>query len=106
MPESSRPSLDDAVKLWYRNIRLDGGCRLTDAGYAVFKALDIESWNISLENVKQLRVDKKLLLSLDRKITFPYYIDFKEKKLKLFSSKEAMLASLYGDLKKFLENYS
>jgi hypothetical protein len=51
-------------------------------------------------------VNKSVLLALDRKITFPYYINFPGQQLILFSSREAMLATLYGDLQKFLENYS
>jgi hypothetical protein len=50
-------------------------------------------------------LNKTGLLALDRKLTFPYYIDHKKKQLVMFSSREAMLATLYGDLKQFLENY-
>ena len=55
----------------------------------------------------------KTLLDLDRKLKHPYYIDLKkfntsleQVSLVLFDSKEAMLANLYGDLHKFLDNYS
>ena len=52
----------------------------------------------------------KTLLALDRKLQHPYYIDYKFSsnniKLVLFDSKEAMLANLYGNLTKFLDNYS
>lgn len=106
LPSHQQMSVDDATKVWYRNIRTDGGARLTDLGFQTFKMLDIESWSIALENIKQLRVNKSMLLALDRKITFPYYIDFPGQQLILFSSREAMLATLYGDLQKFLENYS
>jgi hypothetical protein len=49
-----------------------------------------------------------MLLNLDRKLQLPYYIVVKKKlpvKIVMFGSKEAMLARLYGNLDKFLENY-
>ena len=106
LPPSRQLTVTDATKRWYRNLRSEGGCRLTDVGYATCKTLDLASWTIPLDDVKQLRVNKSMLLALDRKITYPYYIDFAKKQLILFSSREAMLATLYGDLQKFLDNYS
>lgn len=105
LPNRQSITVADATKRWYRNLRSEGGCRLTDVGYAICKTLDLASWTIPLDDVKQLRVNKSMLLALDRKITYPYYIDFPKKQLVLFSSREAMLATLYGDLQKFLENY-
>jgi hypothetical protein len=105
LPPGQQLTVAEATKRWYRNLRAEGGCRLTDVGYATCRTLDIESWSIALENIKQLRVNKSMLLALDRKITYPYYIDFAKKQLVMFSSREAMLATLYGDLQKFLENY-
>lgn len=102
LPIGQQMSVSEATKIWYRNIRANGGTRLTDVGYNTFNALDIESWTVSLELKKFNKLD---LLELDRKLTFPYYIDFKKKQLIMFSSREAMLATLYGDLQQFLENY-
>lgn len=96
-------NLDEALKIWYMNIRESGGLRLTGIGYTVLKTLDIESWCLDLDAKK---INKKIVLEMDRKLQYPYYIDVKKKKLIFFSSREAMLANLYGDLEAFLKQYS
>ena len=97
--------VDDALRSWYVNIRPTGGLRLTGIGYTVLKTLDLESWHIDLTKSKPM-MSKRLLLELDRKLQWPYYIDVKNKQLIFFSSREAMLATLYGDLQTFLKQYT
>jgi len=97
--------LEQVLRSWYVNIRPNGGLRLTAIGYTVLQTLDLESWSIDLTGNKPL-ITKDLLLQLDRKLQWPYFLDIKHKKLILFSSREAMLATLYGDLKAFLKQYS
>ena len=92
-------TVDKALKTWYVNLRETGGLRLTLCGYQILNSLDIQSWAIPLDNNKSL-VNKKLLLDLDKKIIYPYYID--NKHLVLFSSKEAMMALLYGNIHPWL----
>ena len=41
--------VDQALKVWYMNIRESGGLRLTSIGYTVLKTLEIESWTIELD---------------------------------------------------------
>jgi hypothetical protein len=103
LPESADITIDQALKSWYMNLRKDGGLRLTDSGYQALIMLDIESWPVDID-LKY--IDKRGLLALDRKIHFPYYINAKKRQLIMFSSREAMLATLYGDLRQFLDNYS
>lgn len=103
LPESVSITADQAQKTWFVNLRRDGGLRLTDQGFQAFDMLEIERWSVPIE-VKN--INKRGLLSLDRKLSFPYYIDVKKKQLVMFSSREAMLATLYGDLQRFLENYN
>jgi len=98
-------SIEEALLSWYVNIRPTGGLRLTSIGYTVLKTLDLESWSVDLSDKKPI-LNKRLLLDLDHRLQWPYYIDTKQKKLILFSSKEAMLANLYGDLQAFLKQYS
>ena len=97
--------LNHALRSWYVNIRPTGGLRLTNRGYAVLKTLDLESWHVDLTANKPM-MNKRLLLELDHKLQWPYYIDTKKKQLIFFSSREAMLATLYGDLQTFLKQYS
>ena len=97
--------LEPALLTWYVNIRPTGGFRLTAKGYTVLKTLELESWHVDLSANKPM-MSKRLLLELDHKLQWPYYIDGKNKQLIFFSSKEAMLATLYGDLPAFLRQYS
>lgn len=102
---ASFKDVNDAMKIWYVNIRESGGLRLTGIGYAILTMLNIESWTMALPEGKR-GLNKKLLLDLDHKLQWPYYIDIKKKQLVFFSSREAMLANLYGDLQAFLKQYS
>lgn len=103
MPTGHHNDLDQALKSWYMNFRDAGGLRLTSIGYTVLVTLGIESWTMDIDAKK---INKKTLLSLDRKLQWPYYIDTKKKQIIFFSSREAMLATLYGDLGSFLKQYS
>jgi len=95
--------LEQALRVWYMNIRDSGGMRLTAIGYTVLKTLSIESWSMDLDPKK---INKKTILDLDRELQWPYYIDTKKRQIIFFSSREAMLATLYGDLGSFLKQYS
>ena len=102
LPEDHRITLEEAMILWYTNIRNNGGFRLTQHGYQALKILAIESWSVPLNDIK-ITMDKNLLLSLDRKLTYPYFIDYKKKAIIFYSSKEAMMATMYGSIKNWLD---
>ena len=104
LPADNKVDLEDALLYWYYNIRDNGGLRLTQHGYQAFKVLGLESWSIPLTDLKKT-INKSILLDLDRKMTYPYYIDFKNKQLTCYSSKEAMYLTLYPSLAEFLKNY-
>jgi hypothetical protein len=105
LPSADTTTLDQALTSWYRNIRKNGGLRLTDLGYQVFLDLKLEAWSVEITDLKNY-ISKTLLLQLDNKLQFPYYIDFKKKKIVFYNSKEAMLANLYGNLTEFLKHYT
>ena len=98
---------EQVYPLWWKNIRVGGGWRLTKLGYEIFtKHIQLEQYTIGLD---LFELDTRLVLALDRKLQHPYYIEVVKNvptKLVLFSSKEAVLANLYGDIKKFLDNYT
>lgn len=99
-------NIDDVYSDIWRNLRQDGGFRLTNKGYELFsKYLELEHYTVDL-NVPSVGI--KMLLELDHKLKHPYYLHLYKNNVDLifFDSKEAMLANLYGDLKKFLDNYS
>ena len=96
---------------WWANIRRDGGMRLTMTGYEMMHdVLKLESWELDLSDRPRPVLTKKLILAMDRKLEWPYYLDFNPRKKRnrvvFFSSREAMLATLYGDLESFLKNLS
>jgi hypothetical protein len=103
LPEDHRLSIDEAMVLWYTNIRNNGGFRLTQNGFQVMKILGLESWSVPLTDIK-ITMDKNLLLALDRKLTWPYFIDYKKKEIIFYSSKEAVMATMYGSIKNWLDN--
>jgi hypothetical protein len=103
LSEDNRLSLEEAMILWYTNIRNNGGFRLTQNGYQALKILGLESWTVPLTDIK-ITMDKNLLLALDRKLTYPYFIDYKKKEIVFYSSKEAVMATMYNSIKNWLDN--
>ena len=103
LPEDHRITLEEAMLHWYTNIRNNGGFRLTVFGYQAMKILGLASWSVELADIK-ITMDKTLLLALDRKLTYPYFIDYKKKQVIFYSSKEATMATMYGSIKNWLDH--
>lgn len=99
-------TFDNAYTAWWHNLRAGGGLRLTKIGYLTFSnLLKLESYEFDLD---PFDIDSKLIIAMDRKLQQPYYIVTKKLmpvQLIFFGSKEAMMANLYGDIKKFIDNY-
>lgn len=99
--------LATAYSLLWHNIRPSGGMRLTDLGYNILrKDLKHQCYEYNLD---PLKINSRTIIALDRKLQEPYYIKTVKMMpvmLVFFGSKEAMLANLYGDIDKFLDNYS
>lgn len=106
LPDQHKITAKEAVPLWWYNIRAGGGMRLTNVGHQTFtKILNLEHYEY---NVEPFAITNKMIIDLDRKLQHPWYIIFHKqmpKTLVFFSSEEAMLINLYGDLGKFLDNY-
>ena len=103
LPEDHRITLDEAMLHWYTNIRNNGGFRLTVFGYQAMKILGLDSWSVELDDIK-ITMDKTLLLALDRKLTWPYFIDYKKKEIVFYSSREAVMATMYSSIKNWLDH--
>lgn len=107
LPDEEKETVDRAMSLWWYNIRQGGGLRLTELGfYILSKVLELEHYGVDIDPHK---LDRKAVLKLDRRLQMPYYIEAKKKipvRIIMFGSREALLARLYGDLDKFLENYT
>ena len=112
IPEALRETQHRAMITWWANIRLNGGLRLTHHGYEIMHdVLKLESWVLDLSNDNDTqsfrsRMTKKIILDLDRKLEWPYYLDFnarkKRRRIVFFGSREAMMAAMYGDLERWL----
>jgi hypothetical protein len=93
-------SLEEAMILWWTNIRPTGGYRLTKYGWEVFtKELDLEYHTVELDPKE---VTTKFLLGLDRKLASPFYIE--KKKIHLFGSREAVMVIMHGSMSHFLKS--
>jgi hypothetical protein len=114
IPDALREPEDRAMKTWWANIRPQGGLRLTEHGYHIMHdVLKLESWHMDLSHTdpshpSRNRVTKKIILDLDRKLTWPYYLDLntrkKRRRIVFFGSREAMMATMYGDLERWLDS--
>jgi len=110
LPEQDREPWDQALITWWANIRPEGGLRLTRHGYDILHdRLGLESWSLDLANEStfyRAKIDKRTMLDLDRKLEWPYYLDFnprkKTRRIVFFGSREAMMATMYGDLARWL----
>ena len=100
----TRPSLDQALKDWWINIRDNGGMRLSEAGYLVFDKFDLDRYEHRLDN---FIINASFLIVLDKKLSCPYYLQLgKKARLVMFGSREAMMLKLYGDIERYLDMLS
>ena len=97
-------SFDSVYLNMWRNIREDGGYRLTEQGCEWLKELGLKSHNISVSNANakaEIRTGN-ILLSLDRYLKAPYFI--KNNKLQIFDDTISTLLILYdGDIKAYID---
>ena len=97
-------SFDNVFIQMWRNIRDDGGFRLTDQGYDWLRELGIKSYVIPLpkDTVDDDIRSGVILLGLDRKLKAPYHL--KGKKLSIFDDNVSTQLLLFGgDLKLYFE---
>lgn len=95
---------EQAMITWWYNVRDTGGLRLTDAGYHVMtNVFEVASWQMSIQDPKK-SLTKRVILDMDQKLEWPYYIDYRNRRVVFFGSQEAVMATLYGDLHAWLKN--
>jgi hypothetical protein len=109
VPERRQQTPEHAMLTWWANIRRDGGMRLTDLGYEIMHdVLGLESWELDLRDQDKTIFTKRLIVDLDRKLEWPYYIEVnvkrKRRRIVFFGSREAMMATIYGDLGRWLSS--
>lgn len=107
LSDEDRVTLKYAMIAWWFNIRRHGGMRLTGLGYRAFtKDLDLEHYSYNIDD--PMLFNQKTILTLDRKIQTPYFIETVKKipkRIVFFGSKEAVMVNLYSNLQQFLDNY-
>ena len=105
--DKKRISVESARISWWYNVRPTGGLRLTYTGFQTL----VDDLNLDFYEYKiadPIKFNQNTILALDRKLQMPYYLVISKgvpKTIAFFGSKEAVLANLYGDLDKFLDNY-
>lgn len=98
-----KPTLEEALKEWWKNPREDGGLRLSVEGFFVFSLVEIQSYKFPLP--PSIHAKARTLLTLDRKMTCPYYLtQGKAPEIHIYGGKEASMFALYGDVEKFLRS--
>jgi hypothetical protein len=100
-----RLDVNTAMRDWWQNIRSGSGLRLTVDGYATMKQLGVASYHF---DIRPDQLTPRLLVQLDQRLHDPYFLkaDRRRPWIEFYGSREALLANLYGDLSRFLENYS
>ncbi len=91
-------TVSDAMQYWWQNPH--GGWRLTYDGLKALKQYQLEHWNF---DAPKLLISPSLLLTLDRKLTAPYYLNIgKDSQICFFDGREATMYALYQDVKRFV----
>lgn len=107
LPDQHKITQQQAAATWWYNVSSRGGMRLTDTGYQVLVIhLKLQFYTYKITDVMQFT--QQTIIKLDRRLQGPYYIVSKKNvpiEIIFFDSKEAMMANLYGDLAKFIDNY-
>jgi hypothetical protein len=98
------PTVDEAMRTWWMNIRDGGGLRLSHKGYQTFST-DLELHSYEFELDPNLLTSKNIL-ALDHHLTCPYYVvnNRKHNKIVMFGSREAMMAVLHGNMQQFINS--
>lgn len=96
-------SLDSVYCNMWRNIRPDGGMRLTNQGNEWLREMKIKPYTIQLTD--ETIQSGAILLGLDRFLKAPYFL--KGKRLSIFDDNFSTQLLLYGgDLKTYLDAVS
>jgi hypothetical protein len=106
---SGRVGPNDLLTKWWFTGR-SGGLRLTERGDQAFRLAEIEFYEYEIPAGSISVTYHSFVLQLSKKLNCPYYIDIdvNNKKgkfiIRLYDSRIAMMVSLYGNLKDYLES--
>lgn len=94
----------EIMSTWWINLRDQGGLRLTPLGFKTLSEdLEIESYRFT---IPVMALTAKNLLLLDKKITCPYFLERDKTQIHivLFGGDQAIMATLYGDVQRWLDS--
>lgn len=103
--KDSKPNIQTAYNKWWMNTRINGGLRLTSAGFKVLSGMNYSTYKFKVENL----ITTKHMILMDERLQGPYYLNRKTRlnyNLIMFGSEDATMLNLYGgDFKSFIESY-
>jgi hypothetical protein len=99
--------IEKLVFRWWWTRRSTEGLRLNEEGMTVFSLLDLEYFDFDFP--LSAEAHPYIGVTLGKKISCPYFIGFKNRLYKsayirIYDSKIAMLITLYGGVKDYLES--
>lgn len=100
-----RPSLENAMLSWWRNIRKTGGLGLSDTGHEwLVQELNLPHWRYVALHQDGASMSLRRQLTLDRHCPCVYWFrsNSRQAELVLFDSREAVTYQLYGNLDRYL----
>jgi hypothetical protein len=115
IPESQKQvfgiDVDALVFRWWGSGRSGDSLRLTSEGFAAFSAANIKYYEFDLiDDTKDLKSVDGILKKASKRLKCPYYVGIdmnrKDKKtyIRIYDHKIAMMLTLYGSLKEYLES--
>ena len=93
----------ETERVWFCDLRQQGGWRLTLAGRAALEMAGIQHWTVPLA---PKILDRRLILEMNNRIEWPYFISGRPPQLWLFSDRDAVMAQLYGDIGAWVKSLS
>jgi len=101
LDNNSGYNFESAMLLWWQDNRDQGGLRLTPSGHDNFEQAGLENWKFDLDPADPARPIQ--LLMLKQHLCMPYYLQLGKKPcLTFYSSKEAAMYALYGNIDRFV----
>lgn len=101
--EDVKLSTDNALHSWWYDPRDNTNYRLTLSGNSVFNRY-LQSYSYTIEPEYHLEHNGSTFLKLNR-IPCPFFINYKERTLILYGSKEATMMQLFGSVSGFLDSF-
>lgn len=94
---------EEAMRTWWINTRNAKSLRLSQQGVECLRHLQVPIYDFGIDP-KIIR-QPRYLLRLDRYLACPYYINPKKADtLSLLGSDQAVMASLCGDMQRYMDN--